>query len=121
MIEVSGLSFSYPHAARPVLQDVSFDWAGKVKLSSGHIKVRYDLIPILLGRGLRVRLLGRDLVATLRGDWATMAAVEEIPIEYFFAELIFRNNQLSEILAVDIDSSVFEFHFHESTRVERIN
>ncbi len=27
MIEVSGLSFSYPHAARPVLQNVSFDCA----------------------------------------------------------------------------------------------
>lgn len=36
MIEVSGLSFSYPHAARPVLQNVSFDCAeGELVIVAG--------------------------------------------------------------------------------------
>ena len=36
MIEVSGLSFSYPHAARPVLKDVSFDCAaGELVIVAG--------------------------------------------------------------------------------------
>ncbi|MDP3919894.1 MAG: hypothetical protein Q8R76_03710 [Candidatus Omnitrophota bacterium] len=103
------------------LQDVHFDWDGKVKLSSGQLNVRYDLISIFLGKGLRVRLSGQNLVATLHGEWATVAAAEQVPLTHFFAELIFRNNQLGEILAVEAESPVFEFHFRESTAVERVH
>ena len=96
------------------LKDAHFAWDEKIHLVSGTIKVEYDLLALLSGGHLRVKLSSQDLTVKLLGELAEMEGVSDVRFDHFYADLTFGREGIEEIFSLQAESPTIQFHFGEA-------
>lgn len=96
------------------LRNAEFEMRGKVRLVSGHLKVDYNPLTMILGDVVRVRLTSDKIQVQLLGAWQDLQGVQDALVDHFEAEVGIGPKGLAEIYAVDIKSQSFQFQIKNS-------
>lgn len=90
-----------------------FVWKEKVELVSGDLTVRYNPV-FFLPSNLRVRIQGEALKAKFLGGWAEQQGMQDLDLDYFYADLGLKQGGIREIYAIEVRGPKFQFRIKKS-------
>ncbi|MBI3312999.1 MAG: hypothetical protein HYZ83_02035 [Candidatus Omnitrophica bacterium] len=96
------------------VRSAHFVWNGKVELVSGNLNVHYRLSSFLPFSRLRIRVEGKALKVKLLGDWAVSQGIEDIDLDFFYADLGLTKQGMREIYGIEAMSPKFQFRIKKS-------
>ncbi len=92
------------------LKNPELDWRGDFQVLSGKVRVEYDLLSLVPGRRLRVRVKGEELGVRFPNQLAGSAEMREVKINQVHAHLAFSKEGPPEIFLLKVDSPELRFH-----------
>lgn len=97
------------------ISSLNTEWDQKIKINSGQISVHYG-IKNFNPYEWHIRITGRNVDAELRGDWVSIAGGESALFSDFYADLMFDQNGIKEIMALRAESPTIQFRFGEASK-----
>ena len=91
------------------LENATFNWEDKVRLVEGSIKVRFDLMPLLSGRGIRIVAESTGAKIKFLGSWALQEGIEDATVDTLYADVILGRRGLAGINTIEARSPSFQF------------
>lgn len=92
------------------LEKLQLDWRGDFQVISGKVRVEYDLLSLVPGRRLRVRIRGEGLGVRLPNPLAESAGTREVKISRVDLEIAFSKEGPPEIYLLKVDSPELQFN-----------
>lgn len=111
---VRGRYVPVPVLPRFILRQATGEWKGKVRILAGDLEVKYDLLRILTGRPLRLRIVSRNLSLEFLAAWAGGEDLKTVRASRFEADLEIGKKGLTRINLLRVESPTFQFHIQHS-------